>query len=190
MQWNRRVSLCLALLGAFAARAVVAQDSTATTAKTVLQKIFMPTSQDVFLPITSVEWGAPDRWSFTARYVHMFDAVEVRDTTRSLNNLTVTLSPGTAGGRLGLGYENIFDSKKGRRGTSGFDVALLSEARVVLLRTWGSPLTAPSGGTFAGGELRTSLVGVCNIGVGYYAPYGGKSVGATSFWGVHAGIGI
>jgi len=29
--------------------------------------------QDVILPITSIEWGTPDSWSITSRYVHMFE---------------------------------------------------------------------------------------------------------------------
>ena len=65
---------------------------------------------DVFLPITSIEWGIPDRWSFTARYIHMFD--KDRDNKPFLNNLTVSLSPGTDGGRLGIGWQGIYSLKK------------------------------------------------------------------------------
>ncbi len=154
--------------------------------KTGIARFFFPTDQDVFLPVTTVEWGSPDRWSFSARYIHMFQ--KERDHVRVLHNFTVTLSPGTAGGRVGAGYENIFTIRKSRPGREG--LTLLSEAKVVALRTWGHPIGTDAHQTFVGGELRTSLAGVANIGVGYYVPCATAAGHPKAFWGLHFGVGI
>lgn len=151
--------------------------------KTGIARFFFPTDQDVFLPVTTVEWGVPDRWSFSARYIHMFQ--KERDHVRVLHNVTVTLTPGTAGGRMGVGYENIFNTRTNRPG-----MTLLSEAKVVVLRSWGDPISTDAGRTFIGGELHTSLHGVVNIGVGYYAPHSTGDGRPKAFWGVHFGVGI
>jgi len=137
---------------------------------------------DVLLPVTSIEWGVPDRWSFTARYLHMFG--EDRDNKSFLNNFTLSLSPGTAGGRLGIGWQAIF-GLKGRP-----DVAFFTEARAVLLRTWGNPLETEPNRTFAGAELRGAIVFILNLGVGYYRQISSHQGPADSFWGYHIGIGI
>jgi hypothetical protein len=134
---------------------------------------------DIVLSVSSIEWGAPDRWSFTSRYVHMFDPKAVRDHKLWLHNLTVTAIPGTSGGRLGIGYQNVFSR-----------LALLSEARVVLLRTWGRPLVTGLDRTFVGAEVRTSLTGVVNVGTGYYQPVSGDDGDRDGFWGFHVGIGV
>ena len=63
--------------------------------------VFFPTDHDALLPITSIEWGAPDRWSFTSRYIHMFQSD--RDHKRVLHSFTATVGPGQAGGRIGVG---------------------------------------------------------------------------------------
>jgi hypothetical protein len=67
-------------------------------------------------------------------------------------------------------------------------VGFAPPARVVLLRTWGNPLVTQSGGTFGGGELPTS--GFLNVGLGLSAPLSGTRTGATSFWGLHAAVGM
>jgi hypothetical protein len=33
---------------------------------------FLLSDHDIILPITSIEWGIPDRWSLTSRYIHSF----------------------------------------------------------------------------------------------------------------------
>lgn len=154
-----------------------------------LRRLLMPYQgdQDVVLTVSSVEWGAPDRWSFTTRYVHMFERKAERDTKPWLNNLSVTLAPGTAGGRLGIGYQGIYSPKKSKPES---DFSLLGEARAVLLRTWGQPLVAGADRTFVGGEVRASLVGAVNVGVGYYRRVSGTTAGRDSFWGYHVGIGM
>ena len=48
--------------------------------------------QDVILPITSIEWGHPDRWSFTSRYVHGFEKERKRRTWQ--NNIALLLFGG------------------------------------------------------------------------------------------------
>jgi hypothetical protein len=149
--------------------------------KTTSHSWFLPYAgdQDVVLSISSIEWGSPDRWSFTSRYVHMFDKKAVRDHKLWLHSLTVTAVPGASGGRLGVGYGNVFSR-----------LALLSEARIVLLRTWGRPLVTDVDRTFVGAEVRTSLTGVVNVGTGYYWPISGNDDRQDSFWGFHVGIGI
>jgi hypothetical protein len=191
MTMARVVSVCCTLLLSFVL-AVPARSQGATRTpkpKHGIARLFFPTDQDAIVPITSIEWGAPDRLSFTSRYVHMFQ--KERDYKRVLHNFTVTLSPGQAGGRLGAGYLNVWNT-----GTSSADrkkktgVTLLSEARVVALRTWGHPIAADAGRTFAGVELRTSVTGVVNVGVGYYAPVGSSPGDRKSFFGLHAGVGM
>jgi hypothetical protein len=135
--------------------------------------------QDVVLSISSIEWGSPDRWSFTSRYIHMFDRESVRDHKPWLHSLTVSAIPGISGGRLGVGYGNVFSR-----------LALLSEARVVLLRTWGRPLVTDADRTFVGAEVRTSLTGVVNVGTGYYWPVSGDDGDRDGFWGFHVGVGV
>lgn len=138
--------------------------------------------QDVILPVTSVEWGIPDRWSLTARYIHMFD--QDRDDKPWLNNFTISLSPGTDGGRLGIGYQGIYTPP----GKS--DMALFAEARAVLLRTWGNPLETEANRTFAGIEVRGALSFICNVGVGWYRQVSSHEGPPDSFWGMHIGFGI
>ena len=69
----------------------------------------------ILLPITAIEWGAPDRWSFTSLYVSSVwraeDEVENKKTWH--HNLHASLSPGLSGGRFGIGYGLIFDPPPG-----------------------------------------------------------------------------
>lgn len=137
-------------------------------------------SRDILLPITSVEWGTPDRWSFTSRYIH-----ELHDERGApvQHGIGVTVSPGTAGGRLGAGYHLLIVPDVG-------EYAFLIECRGVLLRTWGNPLETGPGRTLAGAELRGSLMPFCNVGVGCYwqvSPEGGPS---DPIVGMHFGLGM
>jgi hypothetical protein len=154
-----------------------------------LRRLLMPYQgeHDVVLTVSSIEWGAPDRWSFTTRYVRMLERKAERNVRPWLNNLSVTLSPGTAGSRLGIGYLGIY-SPKTATPESGF--GMLCEARAVLLRTWGDPLVTAADGTFAGGEARLSLQGVVVVGVGHYSRVSGTNAGRGSFWGYHVGVGM
>ena len=138
--------------------------------------------QDVILPITSIEWGTPDRWSITSRYVHMFE--KDRDNKTWLHNLSISLSPGIAGGRLGIGYQGIFSPR------SMPDFGVFSEARIVLLRTWGNPLSTVPNRTFVGAEIRSSLSFLINLGIGYYTQISGSNSDREQFYGFHIGIGI
>ena len=138
--------------------------------------------QDVIVPITSIEWGTPDRWSITSRYVHLFG--EDRDNKTWLHNLSISLSPGISGGRLGIGYQGIFSPR------SIQDFAVFSEARVVLLRTWGNPLSASPDQTYIGGELRMSLSFLLNLGIGYFTKISDADGPEEDFYGFHVGIGI
>lgn len=136
---------------------------------------------DILLPLTSVEWGVPDRWSVTARYIHLF--TKDRDRKNGpvwIHGFTATLSPGTDGGRLGLGYSGVH---RGR-------VPVLPEARLVLLRTWGHPLQTQAGRNFLGPELRLSVVGVANGGVGWYRALSTAHGPRETFWGFHLGFGL
>jgi hypothetical protein len=132
---------------------------------------------DVYLPVSSVEWGIPDRWSLTTRYVHMF--TEDRDHAEWVNCFTATLAPGSGGARLGAGYHAVYTPR-----------SILGEARIVFLRTWGDPLETDAGRTFAGVELRVSVTGVVNVGAGYYRRIAGAESRSDSFWGYHVGVGM
>ena len=136
--------------------------------------------QDKILPIILIEWGKPDRWSFTSRYIHDFH--KERTSIPWRNNAGIFFSPGVSGGRLGVNYLGIYSpSSKSLQGT-GF----LSEIRAVLLRTWGNPLITNPDTTFAGGEIKLSFF-VFNISAGFYSPITNETT--KSFWGFHLGLG-
>ena len=175
-----KVSYTVFLLLLFA-HPVWSQDSL-QTANPKKSSLFQLSDQDVILPITSIEWGAPDRWSITSRYVHMFE--KDHDNKTWLNNLSITLSPGTTGGRFAIGYQGIYTPKSRR------DYAILSEVRAVLLRTWGNPLSTLPNRTFVGAEIRTSLIFLFNVGIGYYIQISGSNSDREQFYGFHFGIGI
>ena len=175
-----KVSYVVSLLLLFA-HPVWSQDSLKTT-NPKKSSPFQLSDQDVILPITSIEWGTPDRWSITSRYVHMFE--KDRDNKTWLNNLSITLSPGTTGGRFAIGYQGIYTPK------SMGDYAILSEVRAVLLRTWGNPLATLPNRTFVGAEIRTSLSFLFNVGIGYYKQISNLNDDRKDFYGFHVGVGI
>ncbi len=144
--------------------------------------MFQFSDQDLLLPITSIEWGSPDRWSFTSRYVHMFE--KDRDNKIWLNNFCATLSPGISGGRLAIGYNCIFSP------SSVPHFSLLSEIRAVILRTWGNPLYADTDQTFAGAEIRFSPGGWLNVGFGYFKPISDSNKSRKNIYEMHFGVGI
>ncbi len=145
------------------------------------QLMWTLTEDDVLLPITSLEWGRPDRVSFTSRYLHLF--TQDRDRKPWVHAATATLSPGTDGGRLGVGYKGVW------KGPSR-SLPLMPEARVVLLRTWGHPLQTAPGRTFLGGELRLGLTFLGNAGVGWYRSTSETGGRRESFWALHVGVGL
>ena len=167
------------------ARPVLSQDSVQTTKQEKAPRKWLMhqlSDQDVFLPISSIEWGTPDRWSITSRYIHMFE--KDRDNRTWLNNISITLSPGIAGGRFAIGYQGILTP------ASMPDFGLFSEARIVLLRTWGNPLSTIANLTFVGVETRSSLSGMINFGIGYFTQISGPDNDRQQFYGFQIGIGI
>lgn len=136
---------------------------------------------DVYLTVSSAQWGAPDRWSFTTRWIH--ELTRIHEPGETGHNLSLSVSPGTDGGRLGLGYLVILTSD-GRF----HELALFLETRAVLLRTWDHPLGAAPDRTYAGLEARASITFVF-VGVGYYRDVS-SSMGTASLWGVHVGVGL
>lgn len=160
------------------------QEEPSTSPKKEHRSWMMLSDQDAIVPVTSVEWGIPDRWSLTARYVHMFE--KDRNHKKWLNNLTVALSPGTDGGRLGVGYQGIFSPDS----TSKPDWAMFIEGRAVLLRTWSNPLETEANRTFVGAEIRFAPTIFFNIGGGYYRQVSSSDGSHDSFWGYHIGIGM
>lgn len=136
--------------------------------------------RDVILTLSSIEWGTPDRWSITSRYIHDLD--KERNGKTWLNNAGVFLSPGFSGGRLGVGYLVIYTPD------SWGDFALMGDLRGVLLRTWGNPLSTSSNTTFAGAEIKICLSFLLNVSASYYSPITNENT--KPFWGFHFGIGI
>ena len=132
------------------------------------------------LPITAIEWGAPDRLSFTSLYVSSVwraeDEVENKKTWHQ--NLHASLSPGLSGGRVGIGYGLIFNP-------------IVSSCRAVLLRSWGNPLFASPDRTYAGAEFKVSLSFLLSVSVGYYSQISDSGDDEKEqFWGFHCGVGI
>ena len=150
-----------------------------SSAKRLMWKL---SDQDIILPITSIEWGTPDRWSITSRYIHKFEKDKKRRTW--YNSIGVSVSPGISGGRLGIGYQGILHPKSMR------DFGLISEARVVLLRTWGNPLVTETNQTFIGAEIRSSLSALINVGSGYYKRISDTENHRDHFYGFHIGVGF
>ena len=144
--------------------------------------MFRLSDQDVILPITSIEWGSPDRWSFTSRYVHELD--KDKEDREWHHSLSVAFSPGISGGRFGIGYLLLYDPK------SSSDFGIFGEARTVLLRTWGNPLATDPDITFIGAEIRTAISFLLNLGVGYYKPIPDSDGDNEGFFGFHVGVGI
>lgn len=183
MKYRHIINVSVSLLLLFV-HPVWSQDSlqTAKQKKSHPRMMIQLSDQDVILPITSIEWGVPDRWSITSRYTHMFEKDRCNKTW--LNNLSITISPGISGGRFGFGYQGILSPLSMR------DFALLTETRIVFLRTWGNPLSALPNRTFVGAEFRTSVSWMLNIGIGYYTPISGSNSDREMFYGFHVGIGI
>ena len=142
------------------------------------QAVHVPLDErDAFLPVSSIQWGSPDRWSFTSRYSHLL--------TRREDGLhlawAVTLSPGTDGGRVSTGVWGLVTSPRYP------DAGLPLELRTTLLRTWGHPLGAPADRTWAGLEARGGLLFLV-VELGRYWPI--SSGDADPFWGLRFGIGL
>ena len=178
------VSHAVFLLFLFA-HPVWSQDSLGTTKQNKPRSTWLIqhlSDQDVILPISSIEWGIPDRWSITTRYTHMFE--KDRDGKPWLNNLIITLSPGISGGRFAIGYQAIVSP------FSMPHMSILSEVRVALLRTWGNPLSISSDRTFAGVEIRSSFEGFINLGIGYFFQISDSNGSEEQFLGFHIGLGI
>lgn len=160
------------------------QEAESAPPKKAFRLVIDLTDQDTIVPVTSVEWGIPDRWSLTARYVHFFQ--KDRDRKTLLHTLTVPLSAGTDGGRLGVGYQGVFSPDS----VSKPDWAMFFEGRAVLLRTWSNPLETEANRTFVGAEIRFAPTIFFNIGGGYYSEVSSSDGDRDSFWGYHIGIGI
>ncbi|RPI01320.1 MAG: hypothetical protein EHM72_06760 [Calditrichaeota bacterium] len=135
---------------------------------------------DVIVTLSSIEWGTPDRWSFTSRFFHQFDTKN-RNQRKDHHSAIIALSPGISGMRLGLGYQGIFTLFK--------EVGIMTEVRGVLLRTWWHPLIAETRQTYAGAEVRCSFAALLNGSVGYYLPLS-TAEGRQAFWGFHVGVGM
>jgi hypothetical protein len=132
--------------------------------------------QDVLVFVSTLEWGTPDRWSVTGRYVHEFE--RERNGRTWLNNASLALSPGTDGGRVSVGYLSVWSPFAER------EFALLNEIRAVLVRTWSNPLATDPNLTLFGAELRSSTGFLC-ASIGCYA-----TGGRAPLWGFHVGLGI
>ena len=183
LRYTFRVLYTIIIFLSFA-HPVLSQDSS-QTAKQIksppLRLMFRLSDQDVILPISSIEWGIPDRWSFTSRYIHEFDKTKIKRTWK--NNISLSISPGISGGRVAIGYQGIYLPKSMR------EFGIISEARLVLLRTWGNPLFTPPNSTFAGAEIRCSLI-LINLGIGYYKQISRTNGDRQDFYGYHVGVGI
>ena len=147
------------------------------------RQFFKVTERDVILPITSIEWGEPDRWSFTARYIHMFGDTKNKEVWK--NNVGISVSPGWSGGRVGIDYIGIYSPEV----LSG-EFAMFFQLRGVVLQTWGNPLVAVTDNTYVGAELKICLTWLLDMGVGYYYPVTDTGDNVEAFYGFHFGIGI
>ena len=146
--------------------------------------VFRLSEQDSIIPITSIEWGHPDRWSFTMRYMHSFHKERIRRIW--YHGVGISLLPGLSGGRLGFNYSVIYSPPS----PSLREFAIFIHLNATLLRTWGNPLTAITNTTYAGPELKIGISWLFNITVGYYSPISNADDDPVPFWGFHFGVGI
>jgi hypothetical protein len=146
--------------------------------------IFRLSEQDVIMPITSIEWGYPDRWSFTMRYIHSFHKERKRRIWH--HGVGISLHPGWSGGRLGFNYSVIYSPPS----PSLREFAIFIHLNATLLRTWGNPLTAITNTTYAGPELKIGISWLFNVTAGYYLPISNSAENPKPFWGLHFGVGI
>ncbi len=144
------------------------------------QSLFRLTENDIILPLTSIEWGVPDRWSFTSRYIHSFG--DQKKKTSWKNGAGLSLSPGWSGGRIGVDYIGIYLREDMK------DFALFTQFRGTILRTWGNPLSAEADETYLGAEVKFCISWLLDIGAGYYYPLSDKD--GEPFFGFHFGVGI
>jgi len=140
------------------------------------------TEQDTFLPISSLEWGHPDRFSFTSRLIHSFHKERKRITWR--NNAGIFLSPGISGGRIGIDYLGIYSPSH----PNLQEFALFFDLRGVIVRTWGNPLTTEKNTTLVGLEFKLCISFLLSTTIGYYSPISNEDL--ESFLGFHFGVGI
>ncbi len=130
------------------------------------------------LPITTVQWGAPERWSFTGRLVYGLTSVQHGQHL----SWSLGVSPGTGGARVHTGILGIHTSRSHRA------PAIRWGASAAVLRTWAHPLGAAAYRTYGGMELSGGLPPLLLLGIGRYWPMGAGD--AKPFWGVRIGIGI
>ncbi len=146
--------------------------------------VFRLSEQDVIIPITSIEWGHPDRWSFTMRYMHSFHKERKRRIWHQ--GVGISLHPGWSGGRLAFNYSVIYSPPS----PSLREFAVFIHLNATFLRTWGNPLTAITNTTYAGPELKIGVSWVLNVTLGYYSPISNADNNPEPFWGFHFGVGI
>lgn len=130
------------------------------------------------LPITTVQWGAPERWSFTSRLVYRLTSAQHGQHL----SWTLGLSPGTGGARAHTGILGIYTFRSHRA------PAIRWGASAAVLRTWGHPLGADAWRTWGGMELSGGLPPLLLVGIGRYWPIGAGD--AKPVWGVRVGFGI
>jgi|GEM_PF-3766800 len=169
--------LCLAACSAIA----VGGDFTAGSAggpPAWVGKLFVRINEsDTWIPLSGIEYGAPQGWSLSSTYVHYLGG----DLTTSDRQyaLAVTVSPGSDGARINAGLAAY-----------GIGHALVvAELDLAVLRTWGDPVIADSHSTYVGVEAKLSML--LGGAVGYYRRVGHDAAGHTdSFFGVRYRIAL
>lgn len=122
--------------------------------------------------LTAVEYGAPDKLSFTSAYAHDIPALRSGDYVTSFR---ISVAPAVAGIRLKAGLGAYSHSGPGFHGD------------LVVMRTWGNPLKVAPDQTWVGAELRATAL--ASLGVGYYQRVQGNR-GRDSLFAVHFGVGF
>ena len=141
-------------------------------------KLFVRINEsDTWIPLSGIEYGAPQGRSLSSTYVHYLSG----DLTNSSRQyaLAVTASPGSDGARLSAGLAAY-----------GIGHALVvAELDLAVLRTWGDPVIAHSHSTYVGVEAKLSML--LGGAVGYYRRVGHDEAGRKdSFFGVRYRIAL
>jgi hypothetical protein len=141
-------------------------------------KLFVRINEsDTWIPLSGIEYGAPQGWSLSSTYVRYLSG----DLTTSNRQyaFAVTVSPGSDGARISAGLAAY-----------GIGHALVvAELDLAVLRTWGDPVIADSHSTYVGVEAKLSML--LGGAVGYYRRVGHDEAGRTdSFFGIRYRIAL
>ncbi|OGF68237.1 MAG: hypothetical protein A2Y62_16065 [Candidatus Fischerbacteria bacterium RBG_13_37_8] len=132
------------------------------------------TDNDIISPIASVEYGRPDRLSFSTQFLHLFPTINTENITQFY--VAASISPGIGGIRFKTGIAYVFRD------------AGWVHVDAVYLHTWWLSSVASSNRNYLGIEARVAII--LTFGIGYYWRIGETTDSPSRFFGYHVGYGF